>query len=233
MLRFSQKNQRIAHKIKLVSVHIPKTAGTSFQNTLRDVYGTDHFARLDIDMDAPEEEIELDRQLWSGHRLSRRTRVVHGHFSPAQFDKYFQTTDAQYITWLRHPVERVLSNYYYLEKRLKEELDEKGNRLNILSKLQRSLVEFAAASINQNRIAKFLRGRDLEAFDFVGIQAHYEEDLAAMAKLLHWTKVTTYHHNATGTTYDVNADLRAQIAAYNQEDMLIYERALALRKRRL
>lgn len=231
MMRFLQKDPRFEHQLQLVSVHIPKTAGTSFRNTLKAVYGEQQVARLDITLE--KEDIRLNEQPWQGRRLPRTVQVVHGHFSPTLFYKYFRTSEASFITWLRHPVERVLSNYYYLVKRLQEELQEEKKGLNILSKLQRSLEEYAAAPINQNRMAKFLTGKPLSDFSFVGIQDHYGEDLQYLAEHLGWQHAPHFQHNVTGKKYDLSPALRTQIAAWNEEDMHLYEQALELRQKRL
>lgn len=185
--------------------------------------------RLDITLEA--EKIRLNESDWNGPRLAKNVTVAHGHFSPMLFHKYFRETEADFITWLRHPVERVISNYYYLVKRLEEELEEEKKGLNILSKLQRSLEEYASAPLNQNRISKFLVGRPLEDFAFVGIQEHYEEDLQRLAQLLDWPTAPLFKHNITGKRYDVSAEARQQIAAYNEADMILYEKGLELREK--
>lgn len=228
---FSKSDGRIKHKLQLISVHIPKTAGTSFRNTLKAVYGEAQVVRLDI---KPKDEVILiDEKLWEDKRISSKVAVVHGHFSPLLFEKKFRSSPAPFITWLRHPVERVISNFYYLEKRLREELDEEAKGLNILSKMQRNLEEYAATPLNQNRIAKFLHGRSLDDFAFVGIQEYYQEDLQQLGQKLGWKQLPYYHHNATGGDRIIGADLRAEIARFNQEDMALYERALSLREKRI
>ncbi len=228
-MQLLRSDPRFKHQLQLVSIHIPKTAGTSFRNTLREVYGEDHVVRLDITLE--EEKIRLNEKDWNGPRLSKDIQVAHGHFSPSLFQKYFRENEANYITWLRHPVERVISNYYYLVKRLKEELEEERKGLNILSKLQRSLEEYASAPLNQNRISKFLSGRALEDFAFVGIQEHYQADLQRLAQLLEWPTAPHFRHNVTGKRYEVSTDLRKQIASYNEADMILYEKGLELREK--
>jgi hypothetical protein len=230
MLDFLRKEKRIAHKLKLVSVHIPKTAGTSFRNTLKEVYGTDQVVRLDVNLE--DEVIRVNEQLWNRKKLSKEVQVVHGHFSPHLFEKYFRSSPAPFVTWLRDPVERVISNYYYLEKRLKEELQEEKKGLNILSKMQRSLPEYVADPLNQNRIAKFLQGRSLDDFAFVGIQEYYADDLQQLGRILSWKEVPHYHHNATGKSRAVGDALREEIIRCNQEDVALYKHALSLREKR-
>jgi len=226
------KDGLIRNRIELISVHIPKSAGTSFRNTLKEVYGEEAVIRLDIDLRY--EQLRINQQVFEGHQLDKNIKVVHGHFSPALLYKRFKIEeDVQMITWLRDPVERVISNYFYLEKRLKEELEEERKGLNILSKMQRSLMEYAQAEINRNRISKFLNGAKIEDFTFVGIQEHYSEDLNTLAKVLDWNAFRELHHNQTGQTKrQVSEEDRAEIARLNELDMALYEKALALRAQR-
>jgi hypothetical protein len=214
-------------QLELISIHIPKTAGTSFRNILKEVYGDTGVVRLDIDL--AEQTIRIDEQLYSQAELPAGTRVVHGHFSYPLFrEKLHAPTDIPIITWLRDPVDRVISNYFYLEKRLREELDEQGKGLNILSKMQRSLLEYARFEPAQNRMSKFLTGLDLEDFFFVGIQEEYELSLQRLSGLLEWEDYPVYHHNKTGAARPkrVSEEERSFIRSLNQKDVALYERAL-------
>ncbi|MEM1319710.1 MAG: sulfotransferase family 2 domain-containing protein [Bacteroidota bacterium] len=230
---FSSKNdQRIRNRIELVSVHIPKTAGTSFRNTLKAVYGEDLVVRLDIDLQ--QEQLRINEQPFTAAKLDKKIKVVHGHFSPQLLHQRFKIAPkTPVITWLRDPVERVISNYFYLEKRLKEELQEEAKGLNILSKMQRSLIEYAQGEINRNRMSKFLAGIELEALFFVGIQEHYSTDLKALADLLQWPQVIEHQHNITGrSNKNVSPEEQEAIAQLNQKDVLLYQKALQLRAQR-
>lgn len=228
----SKPKRDLSARPELVSVHIPKTAGTSFRHILKQVYGEGAVVRLDIN--ARGQKVRLDEALYEAAALPAGVRVVHGHFTPAAVAERFPGVEKlPAITWLRHPVDRVISNYFYLKKRLAEELDEEAKGLNILRKMQRSLLEYAADEMNRNRQHKFLEGRALEDFTFVAIQEYYDEDLAAMGKHLGWPPVEAVQYNVTGTGPVVSAEDRATIAALNPLDMALYEQGLALRERRL
>ncbi|MEL6866383.1 MAG: sulfotransferase family 2 domain-containing protein [Bacteroidota bacterium] len=234
MLQFFSRNKdpRIQNKVQLVSVHIPKTAGTSFRNILKQTYGEEGVIRLDINLG--NEKIRVNQQAFEGKKLDKKVKVLHGHFSPELLHKYFAIgPEVPTITWLRHPVDRVISNYYYLEKRLKEELQEQAKGLNILSKMQRSLLEYAHAQVNRNRIGKFLRGTELEDLHFIGIQDYFSEDLHQMAKAMNWGGITELRHNITGSKYEVSEADRQKIAELNETDMALYEKALRIREQRL
>lgn len=234
MFRFFHfdKKQLIQNNIQLISVHIPKTAGTSFRNTLKTVYGEQQVVRLDIDL--VHSVLKINEQSFEEKRLHKKHQVIHGHFSPTLLKAHFKIEpDIPFITWLRNPVDRVISNYYYLEKRLKEELNETGKGLNILSKMQRSLIEYAGAEANRNRMSKFLAGKPLKEFLFVGLTEYYSEDLVDLSSALGWEDFKELRHNVTGTDYSiVPQDVRDEIKKLNKEDEALYQIASNLRKER-
>lgn len=219
----------VQNKLELISIHIPKTAGTSFRNTLCEVYGHQEVVRLDIGL--VRQETRIREQLYDAPQLPPETRVLHGHFSiPLLKGRFDIPDDLPVITWLRDPVERVISNYFYLAKRLQEELEEDRKGLHILKKMQRTLREYALYEPSQNRMSKFLEGLDLEALFFVGLVEHYEEDVMMLAHKLHWDHTPVFYHNRTGNTRaEVTEEDRAFIRSLNARDVALYERAMALR----
>ncbi|MEZ4888877.1 MAG: sulfotransferase family 2 domain-containing protein [Chitinophagales bacterium] len=219
----------MGNNIQLISLHIPKTAGTSFRNTLKDIYGEEAIIQLDIHH--KNNNIKINAQRADSVELRKKHLVVHGHFSPLSLKSTLTITpDIPYITWLRDPVDRVISNYYYLEKRLEEELMEEAKGLNILSKMQRTLLEFAHADKNRNRISKFLEGMSLDQFLFVGITEHYSEDLKDLSELLGWKNFQEFHHNITGNSRkNVSQEDREIIRQLNLKDEELYAKALSMR----
>lgn len=219
-------------KVELISVHIPKTAGTSFRNYLKAVYSPDSVARVDLPLES--QVLKYEQKAYGPRKLPKNVRVVHGHFNLLELQARLDLPDSvPVITWLRHPVDRVISNYFYLKARLEEELDEKGKGLNILSKMQRTLLEYARAEPNRNRQSNFLRGMSLRDFDFVGIQEHFKEDIAKMARHFLWDpSVDVPKVNVTPRRYAVSEAEREEIMRLNQADMRLYEEGLRLRAQR-
>lgn len=227
----NDKDKRIKNNIQLVSIHIPKTAGTSFRNTLKEVYGEKHVKRFDIGVN----KFQLEQVPFDLLELPKEIQVLHGHMQyNLLIEKINIAKEIPIITWLRDPVERVISNYKYLSKRLAEELDEEGKGLNILSKMQRTLMEYAHAELNQNRMSKFLSGLQPEDLFFIGITEHYSSDMKSLAKLLNWERYQEHQHNITGRPKnDVTEEERAIIRKLNHLDVEWYEKAMELRKQRL
>ena len=226
----NDKDKRIKNNIRLVSIHIPKTAGTSFRNTLREVYGKEHVKRLDISKN----KFHLEEELFQLNKLPKEIEVVHGHMYYALLlEKFNIAKEVPIITWLRDPVERVISNYKYLSKRLAEELDEETKGLNILSKMQRNLMEYAHDEINRNRMSKFLSGLNLEDLFFIGLTEHYTEDLTHLAQLLGWKKYEEHRYNVTGRSTGVVSEKdKEAITQLNSQDVELYQKAIQLREQR-
>ena len=89
----------------LVSIHIPKCAGTSFTTCLRSVFKDRLFLHYPDDPEGPPERA-----------AAQQNACVHGHFYHHQWaigalDYYPDAT--QFITMLRDPMEMVLSGYYF------------------------------------------------------------------------------------------------------------------------
>jgi hypothetical protein len=213
---------------ELLSLHIPKTAGTSFRNILKEQYGELAVVRLDIH----ENGRTLCNEIPYLGPSAPSAKVLHGHFYYHDIYRRFDLpANLKIITWLRDPVERVISNYYYLEAQLIAVLKEEKRNLNILSKMQRSLLEYAREEINRNRQYKFLEGSNLEDFAFVGIQEDFQEDLLALGKVLQWQHPPRHlHQNKTPKQRPpLSSEIREEIAQLNALDLELYQRALTLR----
>jgi hypothetical protein len=227
-------NKPVSESLELVSLHIPKTAGTSFRNTLYKEFGQKAVLRVDIKIRKhPIIEIEQKNIDPSSPSLPNGIRVVHGHFRAIDLHKHFPVTQGlPMVTWLRDPVERVLSNYYYLSKRLKEEVGNNDQALRLIRRLERSLIEFARRNANRNRMTQFLEGTKLEDFVFVGIQEHYSEDIQALGELMGWKTAKEYKYNAAPKDRDIPQEILEEIRDLNADDIALYEHGLALRAAR-
>ncbi len=219
--------------IELLSIHIPKTAGTSFRNILKGVYGEQGVVRVDIPIPDEVQNKELCEVLIP-RRLSRKARVLHGHFRYNDIRREYKLdSDVPVITWLRNPVDRVISNYFYLQKRLREIMKEKERRINILDRMQRSLMEFARLDVSRNRMTRFLDGRPLEEFLFVGLVEHFSEDLADLAGVLEWRDFEVLHQNSSRVRCSgINEEERAEIRRLNSDDVALYGEAIRIRRAR-
>lgn len=214
--------------LQLLSLHVPKTGGTSFRNTLKTIYGEASVGRLDVNK---RDQVEIDQQAISPAAAIPHP-VLHGHLKWNQWQQWFQPpAGVRVITWLRDPVARVTSQYSYLVEVLERELDEPGKGLNILSKLMKTFPEFIRNPEVQNIQAKYFTPLILDRFvDFVGVLEHREADLANLAQRLSWPHLPTdFQHNKTARLIEPTPSEIDLIRACNDEDVRLYEQVLEWR----
>lgn len=209
--------------VEVISLHIPKTAGTAFRLILGEIYGEQHVWRLNLD---PEGQVKPS----SGER-PQTPRAIHGHFRLSALRRFLgEPLRAPVITWIRHPVDRVISNYYALLAALNRNLRPENDAPNIVRRMARSLIEYAQQPGERNRMSRFLLG-ELDAFAFLGQTESFAEDLSVLSARFGWPAAPAIEANRTpGKPADVDAAARQRIAELNQVDVAIYERALARRR---
>ena len=196
---------------ELVSLHIPKTGGTSFWRVLEHVYAPEAVQRV----------FPGDFEGQEKFRIERSTRALHGHIRYKDLGASFDLpADVKVVTWLRDPADRVISNFHYLvERREMKESD---------------LLEYAARGSARNRMSRFLKGADLDDFFFVGVLEKFWEDCKDLGHSPKWADVPHIWENVSDyTRRNVPEDTRREIRLLNQQDEELYRRALALRSERL
>lgn len=210
--------------IQLVSLHIPKTAGTSFREILIKNYGQDAVAQFDIIHENNVTKFQLFGKEISTPMVPKNTKVLHGHF---EYHRLLvncpQLKQVPVITWLRDPVNRVVSNYQYLNSVFEESIKENKLATSLYPRLQNSLQEFASREYEQNRMSKFCKGLDLSTAFFVGKVENYAQDLDKLGNLLNWQDKNVVHTNVTEKKKKLDSEeLLSKILAYNEEDVALY-----------
>ncbi|MEM1404577.1 MAG: hypothetical protein AAGG55_14665 [Pseudomonadota bacterium] len=228
----------------LVSVHLPKTAGTSFSQVLQDAYG-DRFMR-DYG-DRPLQDSSWRRKSRALRaRLSNVDRMVpesincvHGHFLPLKYAALARRTNTDFITWLRHPVERAVSHYFYWVNDFNE--SDAGLLHKRVIEERWDLERFCLGPELRNVYSTFLWSFPIQRFSFVGITEHYVDDLQRFSRLILDGRpllVSTENANQTRNIpsgeppqpYEIDDDLRSRIAVHHHRDMALYESALMRRE---
>lgn len=190
--------------MELISVHVPKTAGTSFRTALEAEYGDDLATVYgDVGVDG------------------RAYRAVHGHFPPSRF--WSAGRGAALVMWLRYPAERIASYYDFWRTAAPH-----GNpNHDTFLASDMTLTEFAAwPPIRDEFEQRYVEGLAPADFTFVGISERYEADLARLAGLLGWrTGGVVERTNVTpGERSTLDADTRAEIERHHAVEVDWYRR---------
>jgi len=160
---------------RLAHMHVPKCGGTSQLAILRKWYGINHVLRYD--RPTAEQFGKYD--------------VVSGHFP---YNEEFW--DYKWISFMRHPVDRLKSFYYYTTERGKK--SSRNYWWNIIKDM--TLEQWLTSPHSRNLMIKQFAGKtpqeDLEpgdikkahknadSFFFIGFQETFNDDVRRLAKLL-------------------------------------------------
>ncbi len=151
----------------LLSIHIPKTAGTNFTRTLGIIFGDRIHKDYGTERDlvaartcAP--DIKADTA-----GFSRRFDVIHGHYHYLKYREVFPT--AQTLATLRHPVSRVASQYRHIALHG----DRNVERHRLIMDGQMDVSHFARFHFIGNAQSVFLEGMDISDLTFGIIQEHF------------------------------------------------------------
>ena len=227
----------------LISVHMPKTAGLSFRASLEEHFGEGfRHDYQDYPLAQPPEERREQARLWG---LAARPAdfagvdCVHGHFLPLKYLELARALPCTFVTWLREPVARLVSHYYYWQRSYDPDSALTSALHRRVVEEEWSLARFCLAPELRNVYSEFLWGFGLERFRFIGITEFFEEDLRYFSQQVLGNKIPAHTLNRRSgddggdPVAALSADMRAEIEAYHAADMAIYNLGLQLREARL
>ena len=224
-------------RMKLVSVHLPKTAGTSFGKSLLDRFG-DAFLRDYGDRAISKPEFERHKlALLSSIEIANKglgnVSCIHGHFLPVKYLLLGTLEKLTFITWMREPVDRMISHYNFWQRAYDPATAAPHHRQVIEERW--TLEDFCLSPRFRNLYSQYLWAFPLDNFAFIGITEHYEDDLAYFGDHVLGVRLRTERLNTAEIKTSpprVDAALRRRIEKFHEADCCLYRRALELRQAR-
>ncbi len=193
----------------IIFLHIPKAGGTTLHSIIEKQYKKENIFTIDG------KNIDETTSLLINTPPSKKKKIkcLKGHMYYG-LHKYFQQK-FNYITFLRDPIERTISEYYYLKYISKNKLHK------IILKEQMTLLDYVKSdiAINTDNIQTRLIGgsgeklltnnplkitqKDLDnaifrlknKFKFVGLLEEYDKSLILTKKIFHWKNIYYYKIN--------------------------------------
>lgn len=224
-----------------IFLHVPKTAGSTFHLILgarfdgretRNLFGARYSDPEVVDFIALPEA------------MRRKIRLLKGHM-PYGLHEYLPQP-SKYITVLRDPVERVVSQYFYIKKNkhnpLHDKLMSSGLGIGDFIKsgmsvgLNNGQTRFLSGDFDQMPFGsndEALLARVLESLEskflWIGLTERFDESLLILARLLGWKRKPFYIRENVSKirkrSDELDSDDIAVIKEYNRLDIALYEYA--------
>lgn len=198
----------------IVSVHIPKAAGSSLQDQLKRLYGEQQLL-LDYGDDPvnPLSIVNLDPDFYDAELIKTIApyKVVHGHFHP---HKYAGLENTFRMTFLRHPIDNISSIYYFWKAHDRTCWD--SPLFQYFKDSNLSLTRFAMLPKMRYLYSRaYFSGIDMSQFDFIGDYAKYAEELGRLGGKL-------------GVKFDLEVRLNVTAEHLDEAQISVDERAAAV-----
>jgi hypothetical protein len=199
----------------IVSIHVPKCAGTSFRRILTEICGARIWFNYGTIFSRDQARAEL---------VPPGTRFIHGHFLADAFDGLFP--DRRLLTWVRHPVDRLVSNYHHFLR----SPDMRDDCCRALHERRLSLRQFADLEWMQNETSRYLANKPVGDFSFVGIAERFDESVGRFCQAFGFRSPAripreNLNPERKGERYDLAPGDFAHIAERNAADLAWYEEA--------
>jgi hypothetical protein len=215
-------------------VHIPKTAGATVTTMFEAAYSKDQVRGAGNWLRHPRATgREISRVRWTGAWTG--LPVVVGHIPYGLFEKHMPP-DTVYMTFLREPVDRVLSHYHRhvepkarkamsLEEALEAAMPDVTNlATRFLCGDPAPLGDLRAGALDDAKA-------NLGSFAFVGIQERFEESVVLLQRTLGLAAVPYLNQHVSidrPAVDEIPDELRSAIQEHNRLDMELYAFALEL-----
>lgn len=199
----------------LFFVHVPKTAGTSFRKAAENYYGFNNVV-YDYSTTSSETSSSVLKSIYEDQNYLRfyeylnnnQVGFLSGHVHAGKYVHLFGAR--QVVTFLRDPVQRVVSEYYHFVRN---------------NGYKDDLPSFYRKPQFINRQSKMMQGVPLQTVGLLGLTEEYEKSLD-MLNSLYGTNIEPIAMNVgrkdKDQTYNVPKNQLDEIRALNEDDIRLY-----------
>lgn len=217
----------------IISIHMPKTAGTTFAALLSGAFGE----RLLLDygdwvgFNSPE---ALAHRRWRYQQarsrrgeLTQAYDVIHGHFIADKYRDLFAVTE--FVTFLRDPYQQAISNYEYIARN--PQIDHPGVRFFHQNKM--SFFDFVSWPDTVNIQSQLLGTIPAEVFAMIGLSERFTQSVALFGRIFGRRLASGIFENVNPgrqvtDRYLLTADMRKAVETYRAADLALYRRAMEI-----
>ncbi|WP_100404817.1 sulfotransferase family 2 domain-containing protein [Bacillus solitudinis] len=208
----------------LIHLHMPKTGGTTLKKIIKKNY--DKSQSFDVYVDH-QQLPQLLKDI-----SSKKVQCIQGHI-PFGIQKYFHSKST-YITMLRDPIDRIISEYYFIRNIEWHNLHSQVMNM--------SLEEYQKIPTNCNLQTHYILGEKfgkklvdedlekakkilLEHFSVVGITEMFDESVFLMKETFGWKDIFYKKFNVSNSRLskkEIPFEVLQQIAKNNSFDLQLY-----------
>jgi hypothetical protein len=219
---------------KIIFLHLPKCGGTTFHSILERMYLKEEIFDIKVI-----DDLRLNKEDFISlpPKEKDKLKLLKGHMEFG-LHKYF-SEDSKYITFLRDPIERIISYYFFVKRHPNHRLY-KLNLLNDEMSFYDFVTKIKEGDIHNGQIRlisgindknEFMLEKALENIDkhfsFVGTLEKFDESLIILQRMYNWS--TPYYEISNKTEgrpkiSDIDNKTIEAIKALNAEDIYLHKK---------
>ena len=205
----------------IISIHVPKTAGSSFLEMLSKAkYQIKKETTYPLFTRCEENNSNKNILLDIGS-----SALIHGHFTFFQLKQLDLLKKNDLVSWVRDPVERVVSHYYYWKENY-----EVTTKLHPVQKMivenNLSICDFAEIDCMRN-VQNYFLGENVEKYRFLGVFEEFEISIKKFDRIFHTSlSQNMIYINKTKNKLMISLKEKQHISKLNQLDETLYKNVL-------
>ena len=209
-------------------IHIPKTAGTTLRHIVDQTFGPENVVTY-----YNQNSVQLLDNLDAHLKMHPNYKAIIGHFTFGLHNKI--EWPSKYITFLRHPVARTISQYKETLANHRQHIQGKdGSILDLIESVENN-PEFYEDYQTKHIVGDdpgYVSGAPMgevaleildDYFDGIGLVEYFDQSIALMSQNFGWRPTKYQKLNERNIDIELTPELIEKINSLNKNDLVIYE----------